>query len=107
MRGESCSASSSRTFGPTILVLAGLLFANSVVLESALSFLGAGVDPPEPSLGTLIDAGVDTVRLSPHLLLVPCLELVALVLAIGGLSEGLRRALDPRGVLPQGVVRGP
>jgi peptide/nickel transport system permease protein len=91
----------------TILVLAGLLFANSVVLESALSFLGAGVDPPEPSLGTLIDAGVDTVRLSPHLLMVPSLELVALVLAIGGLAEGLRRALDPHGALPHGVVRGP
>jgi peptide/nickel transport system permease protein len=92
---------------PTVLILTGLLLANSVVLEAALSFLGAGVDPPEPSLGSLIDAGVGTVRLSPHLLLVPCVALVLLVLAIGGLAEGLRRALDPRGDLPRGLVRGP
>lgn len=90
---------------PTVLILTGLLFANSVALESALSFLGAGVDPPEPSLGSLIDAGVDTVRLSPHLLLVPCLALVLLVLGIGGVAEGRRRALDPRGELPRGLVR--
>ena len=73
-----------------------LLFANAVVLESALSFLGAGVGPPEPSLGTLIAAGVDTVVLSPHLLFAPCVALVLLVLSLSGLAEGLRRALDPQ-----------
>ena len=47
----------------------GCCSPNAVVLESALSFLGAGVPPPEPSLGTLIAAGIDKVVLSPHLLL--------------------------------------
>jgi peptide/nickel transport system permease protein len=90
----------------TILVLAPLLFANAVVLESALSFLGAGVHPPEPSFGTLIAAGVDNVVLSPHLLLIPSITLVLIVLSLSGLAEGLRRALDPHGALGVEPVRG-
>lgn len=74
-----------------ILVLAPLLFANAVVLESALSFLGAGVQPPEPSFGTLIAAGIINVVLSPHLLLVPSIALVLVVLSLSGLADGLRR----------------
>ena len=81
----------------SLLVLLTVMVANAVVLESALSFLGAGVGPPEPSLGTLIAAGVDTVGLSPHLLVVPCVALVLLVLSLSGLAEGLRRALSPSG----------
>ena len=46
-------------------MLAPLLFANAVVLESALSFLGAGVPAPEPSFGVLIAEGIDNVVLSP------------------------------------------
>ena len=54
----------------TMLVLAPLLFANAVVLESALSFLGAGVPAPEPSFGVLIEDGIRATRFySPHLLL--------------------------------------
>jgi peptide/nickel transport system permease protein len=79
-----------------ILVLAPLLFANAVVLESALSFLGAGVQPPHPSFGTLIADGVDAFALSPHLLLAPCVALTLVVLALGGLGDGVRRAIDPR-----------
>jgi peptide/nickel transport system permease protein len=53
----------------TIIVVSTLLFVNAVVLEAALSFLGAGVNPPEPSLGVLIAAGLNDTVLSPHLLL--------------------------------------
>jgi peptide/nickel transport system permease protein len=77
----------------SILVLSTVLVANGVVLESALSFLGAGVAPPEPSLGTLIAAGVDTIYLSPHLLVVPSVALVLIVLSLSCLAEGLRRTL--------------
>ena len=91
----------------TIIVLSTLLFVNAVVLEAALSFLGAGVSPPEPSLGVLIAAGLDDAVLSPHLLLAPSIALVAIVLSLSGLAEGLRRALDPRGALNLGVVREP
>ena len=90
----------------SVLVLGTLLFANAVVLESALSFLGAGVRPPEPSLGTLIADGIDTVLLSPHLLLTPSITLVLLVLALTGIAEGLRRTLDPRGELSVDLSRG-
>ncbi len=90
----------------TLLVLSTLLLVHAVALEVALSFLGAGIDPPAASLGTLIDAGLDDVVLSPHLLLAPCIALVLIVLSLSGLAEGLRRALDPRGVLAVGVESG-
>lgn len=89
----------------TLLVLSTLLLVNAVALEAALSFLGAGIDPPDPSLGTLIRAGLGDVVLSPHLLLAPSVALVLIVLAISGLAEGLRRALDPRGALVPTLVR--
>jgi peptide/nickel transport system permease protein len=90
----------------TTLVLAPLLFANAVVLESALSFLGAGVPAPEPSFGVLIEDGIDNTIFSPHLLLAPCVALVLVVLSLSGLAEGLRRALDPRGPVNVEVVHG-
>ena len=61
----------------TIIVVSTLLFVNAVVLEAALSFLGAGVNPPEPSLGVLIAAGLNDTVLSPHLLLAPSIALIA------------------------------
>jgi peptide/nickel transport system permease protein len=78
-----------------ILVLTPLLFANAVVLESALSFLGAGVQPPQPSFGTLIAGGVEEIVLSPHLLLAPSIALVLVVLTLAGFGDGLRRTVDP------------
>lgn len=90
----------------TLLVLSTLLLVHAVALEVALSFLGAGIDPPAPSLGTLIDAGLNDVVLSPHLLLAPSVALVLIVLSLSGLAEGLRRALDPRGALAVGVESG-
>jgi peptide/nickel transport system permease protein len=79
----------------TLLVLSTLLLVHAVSLEVALSFLGAGINPPDPSLGTLIDAGLGDIVLSPHLLLAPSVALVLIVLSLSGLAEGLRRALDP------------
>ena len=90
----------------TIVVVSTLLFVNAVVLEAALTFLGAGVNPPEPSLGVLIAAGLDEVVLSPHLLLAPSIALVLIVLSLNGLAESVRRALDPRGRVNFDLVRG-
>lgn len=80
----------------TIGVLVALLIANAVVLESALSFLGAGVKPPESSLGTMIAAGINEVRVSPHLLVVPSVALTLIVLLLSGIQDGMRKALDAR-----------
>jgi len=90
----------------TIVVVSTLLFVNAVVLEAALTFLGAGVNPPEPSLGVLIAAGLKEVVLSPHLLLAPSIALVLIVLSLNGLAEGVRRALDPRGSVNLDLARG-
>ena len=90
----------------TLLVLSTLLLVNAVALEVALSFLGAGIDPPAPSLGTLIADGLDKAASSPHLLLALCITLVLIVLSLSALAEGLRRALDPHGSLGLGLVSG-
>ena len=90
----------------TILTLGPLLFANAVVLESALSFLGAGVPAPEPSFGVLIRAGINDVVLLPQLLLAPCIALVLVVLALSGFAEGLGRALRPHGTPAVDLVHG-
>ena len=66
----------------TILVFFTLLIANAILLEAALSFLGAGVRPPNPSWGTMIDEGVDRIATAPHLTIVPGLMLVLTVLAL-------------------------
>ena len=87
---------------PTIAVFGPLMVANALLLEAGLSFLGAGVRPPEPSWGTMIADGVDLMVSAAHLTLVPGLMLVLCVLALNRLGEGLREAVDPRGVpLPE------
>ena len=76
-------------------MLSTLLLVHAVTLEVALSFLGAGIDPPAPSLGTLIDAGLNDVVLSPHLLLAPSVALVLIVLSLSGLAGGLPARARP------------
>jgi peptide/nickel transport system permease protein len=90
----------------TLLVLCTLLLVNAVTLEVALSFLGAGIEPPAPSLGTLISGGLPKVSSSPQLLLAPSLTLVLIVLSLSGLADALRRALDPHGAPAVGLVAG-
>jgi peptide/nickel transport system permease protein len=80
----------------TILVFFTLLIANAILLEAALSFLGAGVQPPNPSWGTMIDEGVDRIATAPHLAIVPGLMLVLTVLSLNVFGDGVRDALDPR-----------
>jgi len=80
----------------TVLVFFTLLIANAILLEAALSFLGAGVRPPEPSWGTMIDEGVERIATAPHLTIAPGLMLVLTVLALNVFGDGVRDALDPR-----------
>jgi peptide/nickel transport system permease protein len=80
----------------TILVFATLLVANAVLLEAALSFLGAGVRPPEPSWGNMIREGVERVATAPHVAIVPGAMLTLTVLALNVFGDGIRDALDPR-----------
>jgi peptide/nickel transport system permease protein len=79
----------------TIIVFAPLILANAILLEAGLSYLGAGVQPPNPSWGTMISDGIGLLPGSLHLTLVPGVMLVLAVLGINILGDGLRDALDP------------
>ena len=68
----------------------------SILLEAALSFLGAGVRPPNPSWGKMISEGVDRIVTAPYLAIVPGAMLVLTVLALNVFGDGVRDALDPR-----------
>ena len=80
----------------TIIVFFTLNIANNMLLESALSFLGAGVKPPNASWGTMIAEGADRLVTAPHLTIVPGLMIVLTVLALNVFGDGLRDALNPR-----------
>ncbi len=80
----------------TIIVFFTLNIANNMLLESALSFLGAGVRPPNASWGTMIADGYQTIYTAPHLTVVPGLMIVLTVLSLNVFGDGLRDALDPR-----------
>jgi peptide/nickel transport system permease protein len=80
----------------TIIVFFPLAVANAIILEAGLSFLGAGVRPPDTSWGEMISEGVDKIVTAPHLTIVPGLMLVLTVLALNVFGEGVRDALDPR-----------
>jgi peptide/nickel transport system permease protein len=80
----------------TIIVFVPLILANAILLEAALSFLGAGVLPPNPSWGTMISDGIHLIPAAIHLTLVPGIMLVLAVLGINVFGDGVRDALDPR-----------
>jgi peptide/nickel transport system permease protein len=80
----------------TLVVFLPLMIANAILLEAALSFLGAGIQPPNPSWGTMISEGVQRIISAPHLAIVPGVMLVLTVLSLNVFGEGVRDALDPR-----------
>jgi peptide/nickel transport system permease protein len=80
----------------TVIVFFPLMVANAILLEAALGFLGVGVQPPEPSWGTMIGDGVKHILSGPHLAIVPGLMLVITVLALNVFGDGVRDAFDPR-----------
>jgi peptide/nickel transport system permease protein len=80
----------------TVLVFFPLLVAQAILTEAALSFLGAGVQPPSPSWGTMLAEGVVLLSTAPHLTIVPGLMLVLTVLSLNVFGDGVRDALDPR-----------
>ena len=81
--------------GP-ILVSATLGVAGAILTESALSFLGIGVQPPTPSWGNILTEGKDSIEVAWWLSLYPGLAILLTVLGYNLLGEGIRDALDPR-----------
>lgn len=79
-----------------LLVQQTYIFAVSIVAEATLSFLGLGVPPSVPTLGSMLAEGRDLLRVAPWLTLIPACMLSAIVLGINLLGDGLRDVLDPR-----------
>jgi peptide/nickel transport system permease protein len=81
--------------GP-IVVGATLAVGNAIILESSLSFLGLGVQPPTPTWGNMLQDAQATMATRPWLTIFPGLSILCVVLAVNFVGDGLQDALDPR-----------
>jgi peptide/nickel transport system permease protein len=80
----------------TIIVFFTLNIANNMLFEAALSFLGAGVQPPNSSWGSMIAIGEELLTTQPLLAIIPGTMILLTVLSLNIIGDGLRDALDPR-----------
>lgn len=81
--------------GP-IIVQATLAMGSTILIISSLSFMGMGIQPPQPEWGTMLYEGRDLIRTSPYLVIFPGIAIALAVLSLNLLGDGLRDALDPR-----------
>lgn len=79
-----------------IIVYLALNYSNIVLLESSLSFLGLGVQPPTASLGAMIGQGRDYMTSAPWVVLCPALLIITIALVVSLLGDWLRDRLDVR-----------
>ena len=86
--------------GPMI-VATTLAAGNIILLESVLSFLGLGIQPPMASWGNMLTNAQEIIWSSPRLAVLPGLCIFTTVIACNFLGDGLQDALDPRAILPQ------
>jgi peptide/nickel transport system permease protein len=80
-----------------VIVLATLGFAQNILAESVLSYLGLGPPPPSPTWGRMLYEGQPYYRTAPWLFLAPGTAILLTVISFNLLGEGLRDALDPHG----------
>jgi peptide/nickel transport system permease protein len=81
----------------SLIVVATVEMAHAIILEAALSFLGMGVQPPEPSWGLMIAEARGMIFFEAWLIMIPGLALFSLVLAINLLGDGIRDVTAPDG----------
>lgn len=79
-----------------IIVQVTLSVASAILSTASLSFIGLGVQPPDPEWGAMLSGGRNFLRDAVHLTLFPGLAIVITILALNLLGDGLRDALDPR-----------
>ena len=79
-----------------VIVAATLGIGNTIVLEAGLSFLGLGIQPPNPSWGSMVENGRDVLLRAWWISTFPGLAIVLTVLSFNLVGDGLRDALDPR-----------
>ena len=83
---------------PPILVQATLSIATSIIAEASLSFLGLGEQPPTPAWGSMLNAAQQFLTQAPWLAIFPGAAIFLTVLGFNLVGDGLRDALDPRGI---------
>ena len=81
---------------PTVIVLAVMSTANTILLEAGLGYLGIGVPPPSPTWGSMISEGQPYFITYPHLVIVPGVAIVLIVLAFNLVGKGLQEIVDPK-----------
>ncbi|MCA3565086.1 MAG: ABC transporter permease [Methylocystis sp.] len=81
---------------PQLLVQATLTIATAIIAEAALSFLGLGQQPPQPSWGAMLNSAQRFLSNAPWLAIFPGAAIFITVLSFNLLGDGLRDALDPR-----------
>jgi peptide/nickel transport system permease protein len=81
---------------PQVLVQATLTIATAIIAEAALSFLGLGQQPPQPSWGSMLNVAQRFLSTAPWMAIFPGLAIFVTVLSFNLLGDGLRDALDPR-----------
>ncbi len=79
-----------------VVVLASLWAAYAIRIEAYLSFIGLGVAPPAPTLGSMIREGFEFILDAPHVSIYPGLAVLFVVLALNLIGDGLRDAIDPK-----------
>jgi oligopeptide transport system permease protein len=79
-----------------IILTATITVPRAILTESTLSFIGLGVEPPLSSWGTLAGEGWQLVRVAPHMLFFPALMILAAMMALNLLGDGLREMFDPQ-----------
>jgi peptide/nickel transport system permease protein len=79
-----------------IIVNATVLMATGILTETALSFIGFGVQPPDTSLGLLVNQGQTAVFTRPWLFWIPGIFIIVIVLTVNFIGDGLRDAFDPQ-----------
>ncbi|MDE3102735.1 MAG: ABC transporter permease [Chloroflexota bacterium] len=81
---------------PLVIVLAAIDVGQAILIESALSYLGLGIDPPTPSWGNMLQNATQDLTLGPWLVWGPGLAISVTVLCLYLAGDGIRDALDPR-----------
>ena len=79
-----------------LIVQGSLAVANAILVEAALSFLGLGVQPPDPAWGSMLAFGRNLLSQAPWYATFAGLSIFITVLGLNFLGDGLREALDPR-----------
>ena len=84
---------------PVVLVFLPLMIATNIVTEASLSYLSIGVQPPNASWGTIVEDGQAQLYTRPWVSVAPGVLIALTVLALNVFGDGVRDALDPRGVM--------